>query len=89
MTAARVELIRERLTAALNPSSCEVIDESHKHAGHVGARDGRGHFRVHIVSDRFAGLNRIARHRLVYEALGELMTTDVHALSIEAIPPPI
>jgi BolA family transcriptional regulator, general stress-responsive regulator len=88
MTAARVELIRERLTAALNPSSCEVIDESHKHAGHVGARDGRGHFRVHIVSDRFAGLNRIACHRLVYEALGELMTTDVHALSIEALPTP-
>ena len=86
MTTNRVELIRERLTTALSPIHCEVIDESHKHVGHAGARDGRGHFRVRIISDRFAGLNPIARHRLVYEALGELMTTDVHALSIEALP---
>ena len=88
MTAERVELLHERLTAALNPASCEVTDESHKHVGHAGARDGRGHFRVRIVSHRFAGLSPLARHRLVYEALGELMATDVHALSIEAIAPP-
>jgi BolA protein len=86
MTAERAALIRKRLAAALQPTSCEVIDESHKHKGHAGARDGRGHFRVRITSPRFAGLSQIARHRLVYEALGELMTTDVHALSIEAIP---
>lgn len=84
MTTSRAELIHERLTAALNPTHCEVIDESHKHAGHVGARDGRGHFKVRIVSDHFTGLSPLARHRLVYESLGELMKTDVHALSIEA-----
>ena len=88
MTAKRVDLIRERLTTALNPTRCEVIDESHKHVGHAGAQDGRGHFRVYIASDAFAGLGAIARHRLVYEALGELMTTDVHALSIEAVSRP-
>ena len=55
------------------------------HKGHEGARDGRGHFRVMIVSDAFAGMNAIARHRAVYAAMGELMTTDIHALSIEAV----
>lgn len=85
MTAERVALIHERLITNLDPTSCEVIDESHKHIGHAGARDGRGHFRVRIVSPRFAGLSPIARHRLVYDALGELMATDIHALSIEAV----
>jgi len=84
MTLQRVQAIHERLTMALDPVVCEVVDESHKHVGHAGARDGRGHFRVRIVSARFAGLERIARHRLVYDALGDLMETDVHALSIEA-----
>lgn len=85
MTAERVALIHERLIANLEPTSCEVTDESHKHIGHAGARDGRGHFRVRIVSPRFASLSPIARHRLVYDALGGLMATDIHALSIEAL----
>jgi len=85
MTAERVTMIRERLEAALEPVRLEVVDESHLHVGHAGARDGRGHFRARIVSDRFDGLPRLARHRLVYEAMGELMTTDIHALNIEAI----
>lgn len=83
MSVDRVSVIRDRLTSALQPTSLEVIDESHLHAGHAGARDGRGHFRVRIASPRFAGLPALARHRLIYEALGELMETDIHALSVE------
>jgi BolA family transcriptional regulator, general stress-responsive regulator len=82
--AARVEHIRQRLTDALAPLELDVIDESHLHIGHEGARDGRGHFRVRIVSDRFAGLRPLACHRLVYDALGEFMRTDIHALTVSA-----
>ncbi|MEO8444129.1 MAG: BolA family protein [Gammaproteobacteria bacterium] len=80
----RVAAIRGRLTAALNPHILEITDESHLHAGHAGARDGRGHFHVRIASTRFANLNRLAQHRLVYEALGDLMTTDIHAVRISS-----
>ena len=65
----------------------DVIDDSHKHAGHEGARDGRGHFTVRIVSPVFAGKAPLARHRAVYAALGEMMQTDIHALAIEAKAP--
>lgn len=80
----RVDRIRQRLEASLSPAELEVIDESHLHIGHPGARDGRGHFRVLIVSDVFHGLPRLARHRRVYAAVGDLMKTDIHALNIEA-----
>jgi len=83
----RVVAIRSALEAALAPVSLEIEDESHRHAGHAGAADGRGHFRVDVVSDAFAGLGPIARHRAIYAALGELMTTDIHALSIKARTP--
>ena len=83
----RIEAIRERLQAQLAPLELQVIDESHKHAGHEGARDGRGHFAVRIVSARFEGVNLLARHRLVYDALGTLMQTDIHALSLKAQAP--
>ena len=83
----RVGAIRAALEAALAPVSLEVEDESHKHAGHAGARDGRGHFRVDVVSLAFAGKSPIARHRAVYSAVGELMTTDIHALAIRARTP--
>ena len=83
----RVEAIRAALQAALAPPSLELEDESHRHAGHAGAADGRGHFRVDVVSDAFVGLSPIARHRAIYEALGELMTTDIHALAIRARTP--
>lgn len=82
----RVALIRERL-AALAPVELDVEDESHRHVGHAGARDGRGHFRVRVVSGAFAGLAPLARHRAVYAALGELMQTDIHALAIDARAP--
>jgi BolA protein len=84
MTAERVDRIRERLAEALAPEAMEVIDESHLHVGHPGARDGRGHFRVRIRSQRFEGRGPLARHRMIYDALGEMMQTDIHALSIEA-----
>lgn len=82
----RIERIREAL-AALQPVTLDVIDDSHKHAGHEGARDGRGHFTVRIVSPVFAGKAPLARHRAVYAALGEMMQTDIHALAIEAKAP--
>lgn len=79
--------MRERLEKALSPARLELVDESHKHVGHAGARDGRGHFAVQIVSSHFVGLNLLQRHRCVYEALGELMITDIHALSVSAKAP--
>ena len=83
----RMQMIRERLTAALAPEDLEVEDVSHEHAGHAGARDGRGHFNVLIVSDAFDGQSLLKRHRLVYNALGDAMETDIHALSIRASTP--
>lgn len=85
--AERAAAIHAALTTAFGPASVEVVDDSHRHAGHAGARDGRGHFNVSIVSDRFAGMLPLARHRAVYAALGDLMTTDIHALSIVARTP--
>ena len=80
--------IRTRLEAALAPTSLEVIDESHLHAGHAGAREeGESHFRVEVVSAAFEGLNRIARQRLIYKALAEEMASDIHALAIDAKAP--
>jgi BolA family transcriptional regulator, general stress-responsive regulator len=80
-------MIRERLEAAFAPTSLEIIDDSHRHAGHAGAKDGRGHFSVNIVAERFAGAKTIERHRMVYAAMGSLMQTDIHALSVTAIAP--
>ena len=65
----------------------EIIDESHKHAGHAGARDGGGHYVLNIVSAQFAGNNTVARHRMIYSALGELMKREIHALTIQAHAP--
>ena len=87
MNAGRVERIRAALDAALAPVSLDVRDDSARHAGHEGARDGRGHFDVDIVSEAFACLAPLARHRRVYAALGDMMTTDIHALSIRARTP--
>ena len=80
----RVAEIERRIRKALNVESIWIEDESHLHEGHAGARDGRGHYRVSIVAEDFAGLSPIARHRTVYAAVGDLMQTDIHALSIEA-----
>ena len=82
----RMARIREALQV-LAPTSLVIVDESHRHVGHEGARDGRGHFAVEIVSAAFVGLAPLARHRKVYEAVGDLMQTDIHALSIKAMTP--
>ena len=83
MSEQRVQRIQKLLEAALAPERLVVIDESHLHVGHAGARDGRGHFRIRIECSRFSGKSRLARHRMVYDALGDMMETDIHALSIE------
>ena len=86
MSAETARIMRARL-AALRPSVVEIEDESHRHAGHEGAKSGGGHYRLHIVSPDFSGKNTVERHRLVYDALAELMRRDVHALSIRAQAP--
>lgn len=87
MTAERVQRIRQALIAELAPDEIDVLDESHKHIGHAGARSGLGHFAVVIRSARFAGHSLLERHRLVYDALGDMMRTDIHAVSIRALAP--
>jgi BolA family transcriptional regulator, general stress-responsive regulator len=83
----RRERIQAVLQAAFAPVQLAVNDDSHQHAGHAGARDGRGHFKVRIVSAAFAGKAPLARHRAVYAALGTMMADDIHALSIDALAP--
>ncbi|UCE31957.1 MAG: BolA family transcriptional regulator [Burkholderiales bacterium] len=82
-----VEALHERLLRAFPDAQIEISDDSHLHAGHEGARSGAGHFRVRLVSARFGGLNRIQRHRLVYDAVADWMPHRVHALVIEAQAP--
>jgi BolA family transcriptional regulator, general stress-responsive regulator len=83
----RLERIRACLERALQPAQLDIEDESHRHAGHEGARDGRGHFRVRIVAAEFSGMPLIKRHQRVYAALGDLMRTDIHALALDARAP--
>ena len=78
--------IRERL-AALEPRSVELLDESGRHIGHAGAAAGGSHFTLVIVSQRFAGLGKLERHRMIYAALGALMQREIHALAIQALSP--
>ena len=81
-----LDLIRQKLTDALNPETLEIIDQSAAHAGHAGNRGG-GHYFVTIVSDQFSDLNLVKRHQLIYQALGDLMQHEIHALSINALTP--
>jgi BolA protein len=87
MSDERLSTLRARLTDALNPTEIEIIDESARHAGHAGAASGGGHYILHIVSDAFTGKNLIQRHRLVYDAVGDMMHSEIHALSIQARSP--
>ena len=80
----RVEAIRDRLTNQLHPTELDIVDESHLHAGHAGAASGAGHFSVSITSDEFNDKSLIERHRMVYQAVDDLMRTEIHALSINA-----
>jgi len=81
-----LELLRQRLSSSLQPLAISIEDESHRHAGHAGARDG-GHYKLTIVAEAFAGQSTVARHRLVYDAAGDLMRGKIHALAICAQTP--
>jgi BolA family transcriptional regulator, general stress-responsive regulator len=81
-----VELIRQKL-AILEPEAIEILDESARHAGHAGAKSGGGHYLLTIVSPQFIGKTALARHRLVYDALREMMHKNIHALSVKAYTP--
>jgi len=87
MTEDRVAIVERMLSAALSPDELLVKDQSHLHVGHAGAQEGKGHFEVTIVSDQFSGVNRIARHRMVYDALGDFLDSNIHALRINAYSP--
>ncbi len=77
--------LKERLTESLTPTTLNIIDDSDAHIGHSGAEGGKGHFIVEIASDKFEGLAKLAVHRLVYEAAGDLLPTHIHALQIKVI----
>ncbi|WP_405229214.1 BolA family protein [Lentisalinibacter sediminis] len=79
--------LEKRLRDALQPEELQIKDQSHLHAGHAGAQDGRSHFAVRLTASAFEGCSRIQRHRLVYDAAGDMMDTDIHALSISALAP--
>lgn len=83
----RAAIIDQLLRDAFSPSELLVKDQSHLHVGHAGAREGKGHFDVKVISDKFIGHSRISRHRMVYDAIGEFMLTNVHALRITALSP--
>ncbi len=82
----RMEKMRSLLTV-LHPTQIEITDDSHKHAGHAGARDGGGHYVLKIASAQFVGQPTLARHRMIYSALGEMMKHEIHALNITARTP--
>lgn len=88
MTENRADGIRRLLSSAFSPTELLVKDQSHLHAGHAGAKDGKGHFEVTVVSDVFEGYSLLERHRMVYDAFGGLMESDIHALRINAFSPP-
>ena len=83
----REECLRDRIERALAPEHLELTDESGAHVGHPGAAGGAGHYRVVVVSARFAGADPVMRHRLVYDAVGDLIPTEVHALALSAYTP--
>ena len=85
MNTKRTELIRATLEAQFSPVELLIKDQSHLHAGHQGAKDGKGHFAVTIISDIFEGKDKIQRHRMDYEALKQLLATQIHALQIKAL----
>lgn len=85
MSAATTVRMREILDAQLAPLLLEIRDDSALHAGHAGARDGGGHYHVHIVSEAFEGCSRVRRQRMIYDALGDMMKKDIHALAIRAL----
>jgi BolA protein len=87
MSQARIDKMRAKLSSALEPVALEIRDDSAMHVGHAGARGGAGHYTVSVTAGAFKGLGRLQRHRLVYDAIAEMMPQEVHALSINATAP--
>jgi BolA protein len=85
--ASREERLREKLLARFAPVHLSIEDQSHLHAGHAGAASGQSHYRVKIVAEAFRGISAVARHRLVYAAVADMLQNDIHALAIDARPP--
>lgn len=83
----RIQRMTERLHTSLTVSNLQIEDQSHLHAGHAGAKDGRGHFKLTISAEEFSGLPQVRCHQLVYQAVGDMMQTDIHALAIKASAP--
>ncbi len=83
----RSQRIQELLASGLGTDRIEIVDESHLHAGHAGAASGGGHYRIRVVSARFEGVNKVGRHRLVYDCLREMMQKDIHALAMTLLTP--
>jgi len=81
------DTIRRLLTEAIKPETLEIIDNSAAHAGHAGARSGGGHYNVTIVAEVFEGKSLVQRHQLIYQALGDMMKQQIHALGINALSP--
>jgi BolA protein len=84
---ARIEKLKSRLQEALAPAQLEIVDETARHAGHAGAASGGGHYILHIVASAFEDKSPVQRHRLVFDAVGDMMHNDIHALSIQAKAP--
>lgn len=81
----RLERMQQLIQDALKPTQLEIIDDSHKHIGHAGAKDGKGHFTVIIQSEALEGKPMLQQHRAIYDALGDMMETDIHALAIKVL----
>jgi BolA protein len=83
----RTKQLEHAINSFFGQCQCQIQDDSAAHAGHAGAASGASHFTLTLISDKFEGLNRVSRHRLVYDAVGEMMHTDIHALVIHALAP--
>ncbi len=82
-----IDLIKQKLNLALSPKLLEVLDNSAAHAGHIGAQKGGGHYHLTIVTEMFENKSLVQRHQLIYQALGDMMKQDIHALGINALTP--
>lgn len=85
MSESRIERIKQLINESLQPTTLEVIDDSAAHVGHAGAQTGMGHYTVSIASSQFDGKSMVAKHQLIYAALGDMMKTDIHALRINIV----
>ncbi len=83
----RLKMVEQRVRAAIDPVHLQILDESHRHRGHEGARSGGSHYRLTVVSERFVGRSRLARHRMLYDAVGDAMNREIHAFALRTYTP--